>query len=179
MKNLPQFIVLLLMCVLSSPASAQNEGLEDLDRAFERKLNVERARDLERVVQLCESALDKGLDDANSVLARTLLSGTLYERATSIAGAILDGEFDRNWVRRRQLALTDLDRAVRRNPDDAEVHLMIARLNALPGGKTDVGRVAAWESDRASAGQSRTPVNRPGCASLLSGRRRSENGGLR
>lgn len=137
-------LVPLLACLAITPmAFGENEGMEDLDRAFDRKMNVQRGRDLERVVQLCESALDKGLDEGNAALARSILSGTLYERANGFVADILEGEFDRNWVRRRQLALIDLNRAAAGNPDDGEVQLLVARLEGLPGGDPDEGKAAA------------------------------------
>lgn len=143
MNHFTQIAVLVFVFAFASTVVAQNEGLADLDKAVERKMNVERGRDFERVVQLCEAALKKGLDEQNEAFARSILSGTLLERATGFAGPILEGKFDRNWVQRRRLALMDLDRAAKGNPSDGQVQLMIARLNRLPGGDADTGRAAA------------------------------------
>ena len=148
MNHFNRLTVLVLVSAIASTVVAQNDGLADLDKAVERKMNVQRGRDLERVVQLCEAALEKGLDKQNEVFARTILSGTLLQRATSFAGPILEGEFDRNWVQRRRLALIDLNRAAKGNTNDGHVQLMIARLHGLPGGDSDKGRTVL---DRAQA----------------------------
>src|SRR5688572_28565889 len=45
---------------------AENEGLEDLDKATQLKVTAESLDDLNEVVDRLETALEKGLDDENT-----------------------------------------------------------------------------------------------------------------
>src|SRR5690349_15421037 len=80
------------MLFLAAPAlvRAANEGQADLDKATELQLKVENLNDLERVADLCESALTKGLDDDNKQFANQLLTSTLYEHAARMSDSIFD-----------------------------------------------------------------------------------------
>ena len=117
---------------------AANDGQEDLDKATEAKLNVKSPSDLLEVIRLCESALSKGLDKDNTEFAKKLLASTLLQRGTlitrSIEGTIREGASDPNLANQRNVALSDLDRAVKLDPDQAETYFRIAELNCLPGG---------------------------------------------
>ncbi len=126
-----------------------NPGIEHLDQATDLKLNAESMTDLEKVVTHCEQALAKGLNAENAAFARQLMSATLYEHAARIGEVIFDkNPPDRRWHLLRQFALRDLNKALEISPDSAEVHLLVARLEALPGGDRGKGRASA---DRAVA----------------------------
>lgn len=126
---------LLTACLLTGYALAGNEGQADLDKATESKLNVRTFSDLGEVIRLCESALAKGLDKENAVLAKELLVSTRIERAKVAAKRILESSPpDPNWPQFRQFALEDLDKAAKLNPQQPEALFLIAQLNLLPGG---------------------------------------------
>lgn len=132
---------LLAACLLSGYALASNEGQTDLDKATEAKLNVRTFSDLGEVIRLCESALAKGLDKDNAVLAKELLVSTRIERAKVAAKRILESSPpDPNWPQFRQFALEDLDKATKLNPRQPEALFLVAQLNLLPGG--DANRAA-------------------------------------
>jgi tetratricopeptide (TPR) repeat protein len=123
--------------LLAATAWAENEGLDDLDKATEAKLNAQTFDDLTGVVTLLDSALKKGLDKDNTDFANKLLSSTLEGRAKIIAGAILDRpQVDPRWPQLRTLAVTDLQRAVSLDDTLIEGHYLLGRLQALPEGDT-------------------------------------------
>ena len=74
---------LLLLAFGAAPAFAQ-EGQEDLDKATELKLTANSVADLEKVVELGESDLKKGLDDDNQDFEKQLVSSSLLEAASEL-----------------------------------------------------------------------------------------------
>jgi len=124
-------------------AAAEDNGLELLDEAVEVKVGAERAEDLEQVVTLCEKALEAGLGDENAQFAKLMITSTLYERANRYVDFVLEGQSRHMWAQRRQLAMQDLNRLRKHDADHAEAHLLIARLQLLPGGDVDEGRKSA------------------------------------
>jgi len=112
---------------------AENAGQDDLDSASDKKLAAESLDDLSQVVNLCESALKKGLDASNTEFANNLLTGTLLERASVLSKKIVQDK-PAGWAQLRILAMGDLEKALKINPQLAPAQLMIARLQQLPGG---------------------------------------------
>jgi tetratricopeptide (TPR) repeat protein len=144
-----------LLAVLTGGAVAQNEGQADLDKATELQLQAQALNDLEQVAKLCESALKKGLDEANQQFAKQLLSSTLYQHADRLCEPIFKQEPpDRRWPLLRQFALKDLERAIEVAPDLGAAHLLIAKLHVLPGGdreravKAAAAAVRVFEDDK-------------------------------
>ncbi len=126
------------------PALAANEGQDDLDKATEMQITARALSDLGKVAELCESALKKGLDEGNQAFAKQLLSSTLYQYAEQLCGPVFDqSPPDRRWPLMRQVAMKHLERAVEINPTLGDAHLLIARLQALPGGDLERGTKAA------------------------------------
>jgi len=126
-----------LLLVLASAAAvrAENEGLADLDLATATKIKAQRQRDLTKTIELCQSALTKGLDEANTRFAKRLLASSLCERATLASdAAFAKGPKDPLWRSYRSLALDDLEKAVELVPQLPDALLLIARLNLLPDG---------------------------------------------
>ena len=129
-------ILALLLLGFAETAVAQSEGQTDLDEATQLKLNAQSMADLERVVELCESALEKGLDDESANLAKSLMTATLFQHASRFAQAVFDPqERTERWPILRQFAMRDLDKALKYSDDLPQVHLLVARLLALPGGE--------------------------------------------
>ena len=125
------FVAAVIVSFLSGTLCAENEGLPRLDEAVRLKLSAERFDELENVVELCERALEQGLSEGHTKVAKQLMSATLYERAFHVVAPILKGRIDRSWPARRKQALDDLERAVNNNPQDGEAHLLIARLHEV------------------------------------------------
>ena len=131
-------IVSLSALLLATTARAENEGLEDLDKATEAKLNAQTYDDLSNVITLLDASLKKGLDEDNKDFAEKLLASTLQGRAKIIAAAILDqAQLDPRWPQLRALAVADLSRSLRLDDSNIEGHYLLGRLQALPKGDRD------------------------------------------
>ncbi|MBN1854550.1 MAG: tetratricopeptide repeat protein [Pirellulales bacterium] len=114
---------------------AENEGLDDLDKATEAKLSSRGPAELTKVIQLLDSALEKGLDKDNSEFAEQLLVASLVERATMIASLVLDRPVPHpRWPEFREKALEDLRRALDIDDQQSQGHLLVGRLLSLPLG---------------------------------------------
>ena len=113
-------LCLMLSVCLTLPGRAAEEtsGQEDLDRATLVKLSAKSMGDLETAIDLCESALKKGVDAGNESYAKELLTATLYENASHLSRLIFDQRpIDPRWPRVRQIALRDLERALEVDPE--------------------------------------------------------------
>jgi tetratricopeptide (TPR) repeat protein len=127
---------LLVMLGLSAgPATAEEPGQADLDAAIDAKLSADDLDDFGTVLDLCKSAAAKGLDEEAKKFADDLYTSTLIDRAGMVVEAIFDSpKPDPQWPRMRSYALRDLGEAIERDPKLGAAQLMLARLEALPGG---------------------------------------------
>jgi len=152
MRNIFRFGVAALLAAFllaGGRAEAANEGQDDLDKAMVAKLNANSFADLAEVIRLLESALEKGLDEANTQFANELLASVRIQRGTVVAQTILKTiPPDPNWRDFRRVALEDLEKGVSRLPDQPEALLIIAQLNLLPGGDEKRGATALDEAIR-------------------------------
>ena len=121
-----------------------NEGQADLDAAIEQKLSAQSLDDFERVIDLCRRAIRKGLPEDSKDFANNLIVGTLIDRSAMLVDAIFDAPRPTpDWPRMRSFAMRDLSELVKRDPKLGIAHLMIARLQALPGGNPDEAKKSA------------------------------------
>jgi tetratricopeptide (TPR) repeat protein len=128
----------------SSADTGDAPGQEDLNAAIDAKLAIEQLDDFGRVLTLCRQAIDKGLDEESRKFAEDLYTGTLIDRAGMLAEAIFESSRpDPQWPRIRAFAMRDLEEVIGRDPKLGGVHLMIARLQALPGGDRQRAAAAA------------------------------------
>lgn len=130
--------LLLFGSLLAVPALsfAANEGQDDLDKAIELRLTAKSLAELEKITDLAESALGKGLDKDNSDFARQLLGATLFQHAKQLSDAIFEQQPPSpRWAFIRKIALGDLEKARKHDPALPDTYLLIARLQAeLPDG---------------------------------------------
>ena len=136
---------LALMITMAAVVSA-DDGQADLDKATDLKLQAKSIRDLDEVVRLCESAIQKGLDADSREFARELLTATRYQKAERIAQAIAQARQGRRAQALRKMALDDLNKVLAADPEFGEAYLLKARLLALPGGDAEQARKAADEA---------------------------------
>ena len=127
-------------------ARAENEGQADLDKATQQKLGAQTSDDLTEVIQLCESALKKGLDKGNSAFANDLMASALVQRGSLTASKAYrairacgqaqgpQAATDDHWKTYRSEALADLEKGVKLSPKQPQAQFEIAKLNLLPGG---------------------------------------------
>ncbi|MGA2258019.1 MAG: tetratricopeptide repeat protein [Thermoguttaceae bacterium] len=125
-------------------ARAENEGQADLDKATQQKLGAQTCDDLAEVIQLCESALKKGLDKGNLAFANDLMASALVQRGSltankayrAILGAGAQAANADDWKTYRSQALVDLEKGALLSPKQPQAHFEIAKLNLLPGGNS-------------------------------------------
>lgn len=128
----------------AAPETADAPGQEALNEAIDAKLAVDELDDYARVLDLCRKAVDQGLDEESRKFAEDLYTGTLIDRAGMLTEAIFrPGRADPQWQRIRAFAMRDLEEVVGRDPKIGGAHLMIARLQALPGGDKERAAQAA------------------------------------
>ncbi len=114
---------------------ATNPGLDDLYESLRVKIVSGGMRDLNKVIELLEVAIDKGLDDDNLQFAEDLLSNSLMERATSLIRVINMRSIHEKGVQKiRHLVTSDLRGVLDYDDPPVIAHLMLAKLMALPGG---------------------------------------------
>lgn len=124
--------------LVGTVALAENEGLEDLDRATEAKLTANDPIAWGEVIRLCESALEKGLDEDNTAFAEQLLASTRIQRGLTYAEVILaKGLLNPRWPEYRRMALEDLEKGVQMDPQQPRALMRIAQLNLLHGGNAE------------------------------------------
>ena len=137
------------LAVIASCATAWAEeaGLAELDEATQLKLTAKTFDDLGKVVEKCESAIQKGLNDENKKFAATLITSSLMQRASAAAEAIFRRTGpDARWRKLRELAMEDLDRALKHDPNYGAAHLLVGRLQSLPGGDAKRAKTAFDEA---------------------------------
>lgn len=140
MTGWPRFVLALAAAVVlgaTSPAWAEGNGQADLDEALRVKVLAEGLSDLNKVIELLESALDKGLDVENSDFAEQVLSESLFERAsqltTVLQGLPEAGMADPRMARIRALAVSDLRRVATYDEPPSEALSTLAELLVLSG----------------------------------------------
>lgn len=147
MRPFAHLAALALLALLPAFAYAENEGQADLDLATEQQLTAESNADLEKVVELAESALKKGLDEGQTQFAKQLISSSLYQHATRLVGAIFEqSPPSPRWPVARQQALKDIAKAKSYDATLPDLFLLEAKLNVLPGGDMKAAQAAIDEA---------------------------------
>ncbi len=119
------------------------DGPALLDQAFDLKLEAKTTKDLEKIADLCQKALKKGLDKEDEQQAKTLASSSLLEFADQLGKRIFSsGGRDRRWQYYRSQAIPRLKRALEFDESLIDAHLLLAKLQALPGGDRDDAEAA-------------------------------------
>lgn len=116
----------------------ENKGQGSLDEATSLKLDAESPADLEKVIKLCEKAIDEGLDEGNLMIANQVLAGTAMQRAELLVQQLGSVAANRGAVNNLlRAARRDLNKAVKSNPKMHEAYVLLAKLEVLPGGSRD------------------------------------------
>lgn len=114
---------------------AANPGIDMLDRALSTRLTAEKLADLAVIISYCEKALELGLDEFNTEVAKSMLAATLTQRAQFTAKAAFQpGQGRQNWGALRKIALRDLEKATEYMPNYPDALILLAELQLLPGG---------------------------------------------
>lgn len=142
------FAGLIIGLMLAPSVRAENEGQIDLDQAIKAKLDAGTLAELGKVIELCESALEKGLDAENTKFCKSLLAATLYQRADAVSSTLFNGPPGGIPAPQRlRIAINELERSLEYDPDQADAQLLMGKLQAL-GGNADRARKAFDEAVR-------------------------------
>ncbi|MCC7084727.1 MAG: tetratricopeptide repeat protein [Pirellulales bacterium] len=157
LRLLPVVVAAVFLSLVST-SHAENEGQDDLSAAIDKRLATQKSlADLETIIRLCESAIQKGLDESNTKLANNVLTSTLLERANERTRLIVT-QVPPNWAQLRQQALEDLEQALKRDPKLAKAHLLVARLQSLPPGDRVAAEKAAEKAVELAGDDAETKV---------------------
>ncbi|MEM9352602.1 MAG: tetratricopeptide repeat protein [Planctomycetota bacterium] len=122
-------------------AAAPEPGLADYAEAIRGRVNTSGLQDLNNVINLLGSAVDKGLAEEDEQFASLMLSDALMERAKSLAQVmkaqdlVSPDERSRNRaIKIRRLVQSDLRRVIAIKEPPTEAYLLLGQVSALPGG---------------------------------------------
>ncbi len=135
---LASMLLVALMTSASGIAHAQDPGQAKLDEATEKKLTAESPADLSKVIELCEQAIDLGLDEVGSQMAKSMLAAAALQRAQHMLQNLPRVANNPNALRNLSKAMrADLDKAIANNPKLADAYILLAQLETLPGGSRE------------------------------------------
>ena len=135
------FPALPLFSAAETPSA--DAGAEYLDQATEAKIAATNLHDLETVIRLCERAKNAGLSGENLEFCEQLKAATQMQRGLVLAERLMtEPQLPTDWEIIRHTSRADLEEAVKVIADDPRAFYYIARLNLLPGGDLDRGKVA-------------------------------------
>lgn len=118
-----------------------SSGQEELDEAMLKRFDADSDEDLSEVATLIESALKKGLDEANQEMASEILGSVRFERAQRKMAQMVQTRGGRA-LQLRDEVLELLDSATGSDPALVEAHLMTARIKLMSNDR-DGGRESA------------------------------------
>lgn len=132
-------LCLCVLVVLSTTfAMAQDAGQPKLDEATAKKLSASTPEELSKVIELCEQAIEAGLDEVGTEIAKNMLAGSYLQRAQSnrqrLPRVANNPTALRNLLQRM---VADLDKAIANNPKLAEAYIARAELELVPGGSRE------------------------------------------
>jgi len=158
----------LCLAFLPARALAENEGLNDLDKAIEGRVDAESLSDVSNVIDHFQAALNKGLDAGNTTLAKKLLRITLMQRAGVLSQSLFEQKTPAEkgvQIRMWSIARSDLQRVVKLDPTAWQAHYLLGRLEALAGN----GQAAAKELNAVVSGGDAVPASLRSKALVLLG----------
>ncbi|QDV82408.1 tetratricopeptide repeat protein [Planctomycetes bacterium TBK1r] len=119
-------------------ADGIDAGQDELDEAAILRFDAKSARELEAVERLLQTAIKKGLSGENASFAKKMLGSVLLQKSQQLIAAMGQTAGNRNRaIQLRDEALRTLEDALKNDPELVEAHLLVARLNMLPGGDKD------------------------------------------
>ena len=121
------------------PEDDKLAGREDLDEAFRLKIGVTSLRDLDKVADKCESAIEKGLSSDSEEQAKELWASALISHARQLNRQIRpNGVLDSRWRVYRSQAISRLNKAIELRPGQIDGLILLARLHVMDSGDRDV-----------------------------------------
>ncbi|MGN6133891.1 MAG: tetratricopeptide repeat protein [Aureliella sp.] len=123
---------LMLACCVA-PLRAEDKGQAKLDEAISLKLEANTPAELTKVIELCEEALEQGLDEGNTAVAKQFLAASALQKAKLVVQQLPRLAANAAQLRRLKSELTaDLDKALENDPSLSEAHMLAAQVSMLP-----------------------------------------------
>lgn len=116
-------------------------GQADLDEAVTKKIGADTGKKLEKVADLLESAVAKGLSEDNKKFAQKMLASVQLELGQGLFGAFLQRQGATPALLEKAKEL--IEKSVENDPDSVDAQISWAQLNALPNGDQAAGLEAA------------------------------------
>jgi predicted Zn-dependent protease len=111
--------------------TADENGSKDLDDAFMLNIEARTTADLDRIAQLCESALKKGLDESETQQAKLLAAESLQRFANSLAQRTFATPRDRRWQVYRAQAIPRLQKAIEFDSNSVAAYILLAKFQSI------------------------------------------------
>lgn len=132
---------------------ADGEGQEDYDKAIVAKLKAKTTKDFDEIIDLCESAIKKGLDKETEKLAKEMIRSTLNQVCVKLSDEVFQmaraGE--QTWRFKRRQALLRFEKLIQLDPKNGDAYFRMAQLQLLPGGDRDQARQALDKAVKAGS----------------------------
>ena len=132
------------LCFAASPSLVfgdDEEGSKTLQEATAAKLSAQSPRDFQKVIELCEEALEAGLSDSEEKLAKRMLAATALQRAQFIWEQFPRLATNRNSaIRIGESAIADLKKATKANTELPEAFMLLGEIQAKLLGDMDEGK---------------------------------------
>ncbi len=107
-------------------------GQADLDAAIDAKFEAEDLESLQKVIDLAQKAVRKGLDDGNLAFAKQLIAASAFARAQSLAAQMSQTRVGARGLSRLQSEIMEsLQLTIENDPKLAEAYVMMAKLFAI------------------------------------------------
>ena len=122
--------------LLNNVALADGEGQDEYLKAVAAKAKAKTPREFDEVIDLCKSAIEKGLDDDTKKLAEDMIKNTLTQICVKLSDEVFDlaMQGQGTWRFKRRQALVRLEKLVELDEKLGNAHFRIARLQSMPGG---------------------------------------------
>ena len=109
------------------PPKDDNPGLKYLDEATDLRLQkLETPEELTKLITAAEKALELGLDESNTELAKDMIASAAFQKAQLTYASVVQARNPSSLLRLRKSLVADLNKAIANNPKLAEAYILLA-----------------------------------------------------
>lgn len=146
-------VALAMVLLINQPLLADDEGQADYQKAITASLKAKTTKDFDDVIDLCESAIKKGLDDETKKLAEEMIKNTLNRICVQLSDEVfkLAQSGQQTWRFKRRQALVRFEKLIELDPKNGDAYYRMAQLQLMPGGDRDKAKEAINEAVEAGS----------------------------
>ena len=143
-SNYQLVMVLAISLLMTSAAQADGEGQEDYNQAVRAKLKAKTTKDYDGVIDLCEQAIKKGLDDETKKLAQDMIRNTLNVICVKLSDEVFElaRSGQQTWRFKRRQALVRFEKLIELDPKNGDAYYRMAQLQLMAGGDREKAKAA-------------------------------------